>query len=307
MIAKEKQFVSFVICAHNLEDTVGGFLKELYEFAENTFELFECILIDDGSTDGTKEVLTPLRPVVNNTVTVVELAWQHGSEKALAAGTDLAIGDYIFEIDAAVADYTMETVYAVFKRSTEGFDIVTATPAVKTSVFSRAFYSVLRKGSKLHYDLTTERLRLVTRRAYNFVARNQETVSYRKLLYQYSGFLTETVEYMPVRQITARHSFRERLSTGFDILLTFSDIGPKISLVVSLVFLLLSLSIGIYALYFYFVVRTTVEGWTTVMLFLSFGFSSIFLVLGLISEYISIMLKEIKRRPDYVVKTVTRL
>ena len=92
-----------------------------------------------------------------------------------------------------------------------------------------------------------------------------------------------------------------------EVLLTFSNLGPNLSIIVSLIFLGLSALIGVYAFVVFLTLKSVISGWTTLMLVLSVSFSGIFFVLGLIGKYLAIILLEVKERPPYMVQTIKRL
>ena len=74
----------------------------------------------------------------------------------------------------------------------------------------------------------------------------------------------------------------------------------------SIIFFMISVFGGIYSLRSYFILKVTVPGWTAIMLFLSFGFSGMFLSIGILAKYLSTILVEVKDKPLYKVTSVNR-
>ena len=54
---KCKVFVSLIAYAHNDQDRIAGFLKKHDEFLSGAFESYEIIIVNDGSTDRTSEMI----------------------------------------------------------------------------------------------------------------------------------------------------------------------------------------------------------------------------------------------------------
>jgi len=306
---KEKKFISAVAYLYNDEETVLDFLKNLDGYLFEKFEHYEIILVNDRSTDRTVEIIDKNKSVLRSeSVIILNLAWRHGLEPAMLAGTEMSIGDYVFEFDSTCMDYTFETLDEIYDKAANGFDIVGAYPDGPRKMTSKLFYAFLKKVSYLNLELTTENLKIVSRRALNRVLDLREKTRYRKALYRYSGFPCASVKYTPVK--TAERTVRslsERVSLAADVIFAFSDLGMKISIILSTLFFTLSIGIGFYAIVIYLTLKTVVTGWTTLSLFLSCGFSGIFLVLGILGKYLTMLLTEVQNRPSYIVRSVDRI
>lgn len=300
---KEKPFISFVVYVPNF-NVLSRFLSELDVFAHAHFEVYEMVLVAEKEMSDFESMM----PHARGKLTVLELAWSHGADLALAAGSDFAIGDFIFEIDATTVDYAPDLLFELYQKTISGYDITIASPKMRhVPLSTRVFYRLLKRFSYLTFHLTSERVRLVTRRALNAASKVKDKVQYRKILYQYSGFPSFVHQYTPQMRSTEKRSLRNKISLAIEILVSFSNIGLQLSFLASLVFFVISLLLGAYAIFIYFTLQTRVEGWTTLMLFLSFGFSSMFLVMGLLSKYVVLILQEVKNRPLYTIKSIHKL
>jgi len=205
-------------------------------------------------------------------------------------------------------DYTFETLNEIYDKAANGFDIVGAYPDGPQKTTSKLFYAFLKKVSYLNLELTTENLKIVSRRALNRVLDLREKTRYRKALYRYSGFPCANVKYSPVKTaVRIKRSLSERLSLASDVIFAFSNLGMKISIILSTLFFMLSIGIGLYATVIYLTLKTVVTGWTTLSLFLSCGFSGIFLVLGILGKYLTMLLTEVQNRPSYIVRSIERV
>lgn len=306
---KEKNFVSVVAYLKNNENHIQDFTQKMDNLLKDKFEAYEFVFVNDNSTDRTKDMLKDISDSLTGNVVVVDLAYDHGLEVAMLAGVDFAIGDFIFEFDTIISNYNFEEVLKIYNKSLEGFDIVAATPKDVQNKSSQIFYKVLNSVSYRKMELTTEVFRVVSRRALNRVLKNKEKLRYRKALYHYSGFNTYIYEYDVVNKniVQSNLSLREKISLGLDVLVNFSDIGIKIAINISIVFLLITLSTIGYTVYSYLTLDKIQSGWTTMMLFMSLSFSGIFFVLAILAKYITVTMIEIKDRPSYVFKGIDRL
>lgn len=306
---KEKNFVSVVAYLKNNENHIQDFTKKMDSLLKEKFEAYEFVFVNDNSTDRTKDMLKEISDSLTGNVVVVDLAYDHGLEVAMLAGVDFAIGDFIFEFDTIISNYNFEEVFKIYNKSLEGFDIVAATPKDVQNRSSQLFYKILNSVSYRKMELTTEVFRVVSRRALNRVLKNKEKLRYRKALYHYSGFNTYIYEYDVVNKNTLQSnlSLREKISLGLDVLVNFSDIGIKIAINISIIFLFITLSTIGYTVYSYLTLDKIQSGWTTMMLFMSLSFSGIFFVLAILAKYMTVTMIEIKDRPSYVFKGIDRL
>ena len=308
-LSKEKNFISVVAYLKNNENDIQNFALKLDELLKDKFEAYEFVFVNDNSDDKTKSKLKEISDSLNGNVVVIDLAYSHGLEVAMLAGVDFAIGDFVFEFDTVKINYDLEDVLNIYYKSLEGFDIVAATPKGIQNKSSQIFYSFLNSVSYRKMELTTEVFRVVSRRALNRVLKNKEKLRYRKALYHYSGFNTFIYEYEPIskNRVVSNLSIKEKVNLGLDVLVNFSDIGIKIAINISILFLLITLFTLSYTMYSYLTLDKIQSGWTTMMLFMSVSFSGIFFVLAILAKYMTVTMIEIKDRPSYVFKGIDRL
>lgn len=306
---KEKSFISLVLISSHTKESTRKCVLEIKNYLESEFENFEILLVNNGLGGDLADFIKEKYEDGPGNLVIIDLPWKHPLELAMLSGTDIAIGDFIYEIDYPERDWELDLLMQVYNKCQEGFDIVAAAPDTQLSTTSRLFYILLNKVSYLNLDLSTEEFRIVSRRALNSVLSAKENVRYRKALYKSSGYPCATVLYKPVRGDFSypEPPFFERIGLAFDVLISFSNIGAKLALIFSAVFIIMSLCIGFYAINSYIFRSTIASGWTTISLFLSAGFSGIFLILGLLGKYLSILLVEIQNRTPYRVSAIKRI
>ncbi|HOI20122.1 MAG TPA: glycosyltransferase [Methanothrix soehngenii] len=305
---KENAFASMIIYIKNNANEIPEVLPSLDNLMADHFENYEIIVVNDASRDESYYQIRKAAKGLKRDITLINLAWVHGPEKGIMAGVDHSIGDYVFEIEMSKINYPLGTLYELFTEAGKGFDIVSATPANKQSIGDLLFFKLFNKISYLPFDVYKETARIVSRRAINSILGMNEQIVYRKILYKFSGFPSKVLEYEPVAALSKSRglSLKEKMRLAMDIFVSFSNIGTDLSVALSSFFLAISLLLGIYALSVYITQKGVVPGWTTQMLFMSICFSGVFMVLGLQSKYISAILLEARRRPNYTVHSVER-
>jgi dolichol-phosphate mannosyltransferase len=273
---KESVFVSVVAYMHNEEKRVSNFLKTIDAFLHEKFETYEIILVNDFSTDQTLANVRATIKAVNGNVIIVDLSRKHGLEQAMMSGLERSVGDFVFEFDSAIVDYPIDTVNEVYQvATTGGYDIVSASTSKKPPISSRVFYRLINKISYLDLDLSTESFRLVTRRALNAMLNLKEKVKYRKALYAFTGYAKTKVQYQPTSNVVrpGKKFGNENINLAISVIVSFSDFGLKLAHYIAMLFLAISVFMIGYALFMYFFKQAIVEGWTSLMILVAFGFS----------------------------------
>ncbi len=308
---KEKNFISIIVYLRNNADDIQSFLRRVDEIFSENFDKYEFVLVDDSSSDATVDKAAEIASELTGSITMVNLSWKHGIELAMVAGIDLSIGDFVFEFDRAELDCDVSVIMELYRKCINGIDIVSASPEKMTKPSSKLFYKILKKLSNKKMALMTETIRILSRRAINRIRLTKIKIIYRKALYHYSGLTIETIKYKSNRKsmCTSSLSFSEKVALASDILISYSNIGSKLAMLLSLLFFLFALSIISYTIivYLYLGAGHIQEGWTTIMILLSISFAGLFIILAVISKYLSAILLEIQNKPLYVFKKIDKL
>ncbi len=307
---KEKNFVSAVIYVHNAENMVATFLNAIIKTMEDNFDYSEIICVNDCSDDGSAEMVKQLsEKTFGTSISVVNMSFFHGLELAMDAGTDLAIGDFVFEFDNTFLDFDPQMIMKIYRHSLNGYDIVSASPNRREKLSSRFFYTVFDRFSDLSYDMTTESFRVLSRRVINRIRSMNRTVPYRKAIYAGSGLKTDNLRYEVIQEkkngIDSKER-RYRTNLAVDTLILFTELGYRFSFWMTSVMMLISIFMIIYTLIVYFIGHP-IEGWTTTVLFLSVAFLGLFAILTVIVKYLQIIVDMVFKRKHYSFESVEKL
>lgn len=153
-----KMRLSFVVPFMNEQDTLRELTDRISAAAQACLlpgQSFELIFVDDGSTDGSVQVVEQLmqeKPYLQ----LLELQGNFGKSAALAAGFGVASGEVVFTLDADLQDDPKE-IPRFLQKIDEGYDLVSGYKAKRhdpiTKVLpSRVFNGMVRRltGIKLH-------------------------------------------------------------------------------------------------------------------------------------------------------------
>lgn len=308
---KEKNFMSVVVYVHNAENRIDAFLKNIIEVMEENFEHSEIICVNDDSIDASVEHIKELSKLaVNTSISVLNMSHYHGLETAMNAGVDLSIGDFVLEFDSTVLDYDKSEIMRVYRKSLEGYDIVSASPDKKQKLTSKIFYQVFNRFTTLSYKMYTESFRVLSRRVINRISSMNKTVPYRKAVYANSGLKTENIIYSVMVGNTTNNSDKEekkyRVQLAIDTLILFTDVGYKFSISMTMFMMLMTVFMIIYSVVVY-LTSNPVAGWTTTILFLSVTFFGLFGILTIIIKYLQILVDLVFKRKRYSFESIEKL
>lgn len=145
----QKEKLSIVVPVYNEEENVALLVSRIEQALKNTN--YEIILVDDGSTDQTKNEIKKLN---NPHVVLIEFKKNFGQSLALAAGIDYANGDYIITMDGDLQNDPDDILMMLNKAKSEDWDVVTGIRQKRKDNIVRTFPSkianwIIRKTTHL--------------------------------------------------------------------------------------------------------------------------------------------------------------
>lgn len=309
LLNKEKNFISAVVYVYNQETQIYRFLELVNETLYNSFEKYEIICVNDASTDKSiDEIKRYASTIKGNIINILNMSFYQGLELSMNAGVDLAIGDFVFEFDLPLASYSSNLIIDVYQRSLQGYDIVAAAPLHGKRTSSKIFYAVFNRLSHTQYLLRTESFRILSRRGINRVHSMSRTIPYRKAVYANCGLKTDVITYDNERYLSFqdKDTLHKQKDTALDAMILYTDIAYRFSMIFAYIMMLITTLTGIYTVCIYIGGRPVV-GWTTTMLFLSFAFLGLFVILTIIIKYMSLILKINFNKQKYIIESIEKI
>ena len=300
--------LSVIIPVLNEEHGLDKLLARLLPVLEGEVSSFEVIIIDDGSTDGTLDLIRA-RHKADPRIKAVSLSRNFGKEIAVAAGLKHAAGDAAIIMDSDL-QHPPEVIPQFIEGWRSGFDIVYGKRTDRVAdgparrLFARGFYRTFRtlSGTRLHDDAGD--FRLVSRRAVAALNRLGERARFNKGLFAWVGFNSHGVAFdVPDREDKTPSRWRPRQLWRFalDGLFSFTTIPLKIWSYIGLFVSLIAFAAMLYIVIDTLLFGNPVRGYPTLIISILF-FGGIQLIsLGVIGEYLGRVYEEVKARPLYIV------
>lgn len=306
---KEKNFISAVVYINNNEDVLEKFLTKLIDKIDENFYKYEIICVNDCSYDDSYKIIKKVSDKKKVTINVINMSYNQGKELSMNAGVDLSIGDFVYEFDEVNVDYDFETIIDVYKKSLEGYDIVSAKSNKRIRFTSKIFYTFFNKYSNSEFDLTTDTFRIISRRGINRIHSINKTIPYRKALYVNCGLKMTYLTYESTKNIKgslSKYTKEGRRKTATDALVLFTDLFYKIALYVSILMMVITVGVGAYTIYT-FINNNPVAGWTSTMLVISLCFFILFALITVIMKYLQIIVNLLFVNQKYLIASIDKI
>jgi dolichol-phosphate mannosyltransferase len=271
----------------------------------------EVVLVDDGSEDGSRELLAQAAAEDPRFV-VLFLSRNFGQQAALTAALDHATGDAVVLLDADLQD-PPEAIPAFVAKHQEGYDVVYARrvrrkegPLLRACYY--LFYRLLALLSDTPLALDSGDFGLLSRRVVDTLRAMPEQNRYLRGLRSWIGFrqIGLTVERHERYAGESKYTLRRLVKLALDGIFSFSLVPLRLASLAGCGALAASCGYALYALVVRFLGGGSPPGFTALIVAVVFLSGVQLLSLGVVGEYVGRLYQETKRRPHYIVERVLR-
>lgn len=309
------KLLSVVVSVYNEELALREFYQEtgkILNHIPETWE-YELLFVNDGSMD---QSLSILREFAENDsrVKVVNFSRNFGHEAAMIAGIDHASGDGIICMDADL-QHPPECIPQILEKFDSGYEVINMvrtknrTAGIIKNITSAAFYKLINHLSDVKFEANASDFFAISRAAADVLRTSyREKVRFLRGYVQSVGFNKTTLEYeaRPRFAGESKYSIKSLFRFSVNTILCFSDLPLKLGIYSGCTVALFGLLMMVYTIYTWAKYGTP-SGYATIVVLMSFMFAMLFVIVGIIGEYIAILFSELKDRPIYIVKDTENL
>jgi len=305
--------VSVIVPVLNEEAALKMTLERLRTVLERTDWEYEIVLVDDGSSDRSLEILLAMG-ALDERLKVISFTRNFGHQAAITAGMDFATGDAVVVIDADLQD-PPELIPEMLQLHEQGYEVVSPVRISREgdTWFKRqtaaCFYWLLRKGVDSRIRPQVGDFRLMSRRVIEALRGCREHQRFVRGLIAWLGFREATISFERRPRVAGetKYPLWKMLRFAWTAITSFSALPLRLSIVVGVMFSAMAFIYLVWALYASVMLQRVVPGWTSIIALQSLSVGVILLSLGLIGEYIANIYEESKKRPLYVVQALQNL
>jgi len=299
--------ISVVVSCYNEELALDQFYQETARILNKLNWDYELIFVNDGSQDGTMKILDGLSRK-DKKVKVISFSRNFGHEAAMIAGLDYSSGDGVVCMDADL-QHPPQYLPEIVTKLEEGYDVINMVRTKNESAgwfknfASSAFYHLINVRSDVKFEPNASDFFVISRRAGDVLRDNyREKVRFLRGYVQNIGFNRTTIEYEAGIRVAgeSKYSIKKLMAFSLNTIMCFSNLPLKLGIYAGCGAGILGIIMMIYTIWSWARVGTP-NGYATTIVLICFMFSVLFLIVGIIGNYIAILFAELKDRPIYIV------
>ncbi len=305
------KLLSVVVSVYNEEAVLEQFYKVGGEVLNHIDWDYELLFVNDGSRDKSFQILTELAGRDRH-VKVVSFSRNFGHEAAMIAGIDHSRGDAIICMDADL-QHPPRCIPQILDQLEQGFDVVNMVRTKNESagwfknLASSSFYKIINVLSDVKFENNASDFFAVSRRVAEVLKDSyREKVRFLRGYVQNVGFEKTTIAYEAgVRAAgESKYSIRKLFQFSVNTIVCFSNLPLKLGIYAGVMAAFLGVVVMVYTL---FTRGGAPSGYATIVILNCFMFAILFLIVGIIGEYMAILFAELKDRPIYIVAETRNL
>lgn len=299
--------LSVVVSCYNEELALRQFYAETAKVLKSLSWDYELIFVNDGSPDGSIGILKELA-AGDEKVKVVDFSRNFGHEAAMIAGMDYSSGDGIVCMDADL-QHPPECLPGIIAKLDEGYDVINMVRTKNESAgwfknfAGAAFYRLINILSDVKFEPNASDFFAVSKKAAKVLKTNyREKVRFLRGYVQNIGFKRTTIEYEARNRVAgeSKYSIKKLITFSMNTIMCFSNLPLKLGIYAGGFAGVLGIIMMIYTIWSWAEVGTP-SGYATTIVLICFMFAILFLIVGIIGNYIAILFAELKDRPIYIV------
>ena len=305
-----KKLISVVIPIFDEESNIDELYIQLVKLMSSEKKYnFEIIAVEHGSTDSTfKKLLTVNKK--DKRLKILQLSRNFGNaDAAIFAGLNFVKGDACVLMMGDLQD-PPDMIPQFIRKWEQGYEIVygiikkRADTSFSRKISSLLFYMILNKLTDNLFPENVSDFRLIDKKVYEIVKTMPERNKFLRGIINWTGFSQIGVSFNREKRFAGESKayFFTVLKVALNGIFSFSYAPLKLVTLLGFALSVVSFMLIIYQLSLYIVVGRGEPGISTIVVVLGFLFGMLFLILGVIGEYLARIYDEVKQRPNFIIR-----
>jgi dolichol-phosphate mannosyltransferase len=304
----DSPLISIVIPEINEADRIPRLYQELTKVCDSLPYTFQFVIVDDGSTDQSPEILKQLHEQ-DQRVNYLLFSRNFGHQAALSAGLEYSSGDAAITMDCDL-QHPPEMIPELLKLWKQGFDVVNTVRVTTESstptkeLLSRGFYAVFNWLANVRIEPAAADFRLMSRPVVDVLNRLPEKHRFFRGLVPWVGFRQAQIPFAAQarRGGAPKYTLLRSLRLALNGLTSFSLYPLRRLAITGAALMSVSFLYGLWAIAAHIFGYGTVPGWTSLVVCVLLLGGCQLLALGVIAEYIGRILEQVQGRPAYIIR-----
>lgn len=302
----EKELLTIVVPCYNEQEVLPMFREEILRVTKEMHEKnpqldFEFLFINDGSKDGTLDILRKYSEE-DERFRYVSFSRNFGKEAGIIAGLENSKGDYVVVMDADLQHPPAFLPQMYGYVSSGEYDCVSTRRVSRKgepkllSFFSGMFYKVINKISQTYIVDGAQDFRFMTRQMVDAVLSMSEYNRFSKGIFSWVGFRTKYIEYENVERAAGKTTwnFWKLFKYSLEGIMAFSTAPLAFAVLLAVLLFIAAVVLLITAIAF----KSAVQGILSAIMFV--GGLQLFCT-GVLGQYLAKTYMEVKGRPKYII------
>ena len=308
------KLISVVIPVYNEEASLPALLARTRAACDRTACPYEIVLVDDGSSDRSAELLSDAASQPDSPVVSVLLNRNYGQHAAVMAGFANARGDLIITLDADLQN-PPEEIPRLVATAAQGYDVVGTIRVDRQDSWlrksaSRLINRMVKRATGQEMNDYGCMFRAYQRPIVDAMLQCRERSTFIPVLA--NSFARKTIE-VPVQHAGREHGeskydFLKLINLMFDLVTSMTTAPLRLASLLGCLIAGFGFALAVLILALRFLLGTTwaVDGVFTLFAMLFIFIGAQFIGIGLLGEYIGRIYDDVRARPNYFVKTIVR-
>lgn len=300
--------LSLVIPVLNEEENIKELYNRISSHLEPSGLQYEIIFVDDCSADKSYDIIKSLSQG-DNSIKAIRFSRKFGYQESIYCGLENSNGKYIITMDSDL-QHPPEYILDLIKKSKEGYDIVNMVRRKKTTnslikkLGSSFFYKIINYLSPTSIVNESADFRLYTRKAINKIKLFPEKGLFIRGLVGWIGFKQVDLMFEEQKRRHGKSKFNilRLIRFALKAITSFSTSPLYFSIYTGFLLSSIGITYGLLiTIRVLFLNEVYDKGWASIISLLLFIGGLIMIMLGIIGVYLSVIFKEIKMRPRYII------
>jgi glycosyltransferase involved in cell wall biosynthesis len=309
--------ISVVIPCFNEADCIPQTLPIIIQELRRLSTKWEIVLVDDGSEDLThqrmKDAKADANLAQNEEIKIVKFRRNFGHMRALRAGVEVAKFDWVVTMDIDLQDppSLIHEMLAEAEKSNSCLVLARRKTRLHDGSFKRfsafCYYKMIKFLAGDEISENTADFRLMHKCVTDWIKASHESQFVFRLLLPKQGFKSSTIEFARPPRLygSTKYSFKKMIKLALDSSLTFGIKPLRICGLIGFLLGFLTFLIGLVEVGVY-LGGNSLPGVPSILFPMLFLNSFILVAIGLLGEYLGVLLLEVRNREFNVIENCHR-